>query len=107
MSTACAEMAAEPLGMAVEFQLKLYGALVAVPTTVPFTRKSTWSTAVLSVASANSVTDPLTVAPSNGAVNVTVGAVVSGATVVNDQTILAASGLPTTSVAPSTPPLTV
>ena len=39
--TACAEMAAGPLGSVVEFQLALYGALLSVPTKAPFTRKST------------------------------------------------------------------
>src|SRR6185436_16194433 len=46
-----------------EFQLKAYGLPIeAVPTTAPSTRKSTWSTARLSAAFADSVTLPATTA---------------------------------------------
>ena len=46
-----------------------------MPTTLPSTRKSTWSTAMLSDAVALRFVDPETVAPASGAVRLTVGAV--------------------------------
>ena len=50
---------------------------MSVPTSWPSTRKSTWSTAVLSEAAALRVAVPLRVAPVEGLVRLTVGGVVS------------------------------
>src|SRR4051812_30294856 len=77
-SLARAVMAWLPFATVVEFQVALYGAVVSVATTVPSTRKSTEDTATLSAAVALTATEvPETVAPSAGAVRLTVGAVVS------------------------------
>lgn len=81
VSAARAETAAAPSGTAVEFQSKLYGAELSVPTTLPLTRKSTWSTATSSVALAANVTILPMLAPLIGAVSVTLGGVVSGGVV--------------------------
>ena len=81
VSTARAVIAFAPSETEVEFQLMLYGAVVSVPTTTPLTRKSTWSTATLSVALADNVTLPPNVAPFTGPVSVTLGGVVSGGVV--------------------------
>ena len=56
-----------------------------MPTTTLFTRKSTELTAMLSLAVADKVTVPTTVAPLEGAVSVTVGGVTSSVPVVNVQ----------------------
>src|SRR6266566_1314689 len=77
VSKATAVIACWPSATEAEFQLMLQGALVAVPTLFPSTRKLTWSTAVLSLAFALRTIEPLTVAPSAGAVIETVGGVVS------------------------------
>src|SRR5215208_5368899 len=77
MSTARAVIECEPSATLVEFQSKLYGALESEPTTVPSTRKSTWSTPASSVAAALSLAVPLTVEPSLGEVTDTDGGAVS------------------------------
>src|SRR4051794_12265618 len=77
LSTARATIVCDPSATDCEFQSKLYGDVGSVPTVCPSTRKSTWSTAMLSPAVAASVTVPLTPAPAAGLVKLTVGAVVS------------------------------
>src|SRR5688500_15176839 len=59
------------------FHATLYGLDVSVPTIAPLTRNSTRATPLASLASAASVTVPLTVAPAAGLVIATVGGVVS------------------------------
>ena len=71
------------------------------------TRKLTEATATLSLAFAESVTLPLTLAPLVGAVSVTVGGVVSNMLVVKFQLRLAANGLPARSFTPLAPPVIV
>ena len=84
-STARAATLANPSAMEAEFQTKLYGDVVSVPTTAPLTRKLTEETITLSLAVAESVTLPFTLAPLVGAVSVTVGGVVSNMLVVKFQ----------------------
>src|SRR4051794_36576041 len=77
-SVALAVIDTGPSATAVESQAIEYGAVVSVPTLVPLRRNSTPVTAPSSEAVAEIVTpDPLTVAPSAGAVSATVGGVVS------------------------------
>jgi hypothetical protein len=76
-STARAATLCEPFAAEAVDHANVYGALLALPTFVPSTRKSTWSTPVLSVAVALSVLVPAMVAPATGAVSVTDGGVVS------------------------------
>ena len=78
VSTACAVIVVAPSGAAVEFQSKLYGALVSVLITLPLIRKSTWSTATSSTALAARVIVLPMLAPLIGAVRVTLGGVISG-----------------------------
>ncbi len=67
VSTARAVMVWLLLVTPVEFQDRVYGAALSVPTTVPSRRKSTWSTAPSSAAAAESVTAvPATLAPGPG-----------------------------------------
>src|SRR5436305_5551476 len=73
VSTARAATVWLPSGTDVESQLNEYGVVVAVPTTLPSTKKSTWSTATLSLAVADSVTVPAAVEPALGAVSDTIG----------------------------------
>ena len=84
-STARAATVTVPSAVEAEFQETLYGEVVSVPTTVPFTRKLTEATVTLSLAAAESVTLPLTLAPLVGAVSVTEGGVVSRMLVVKFQ----------------------
>ena len=84
-STARAATVTTPSAFDVEFQLTLYGEVVSVPTTMPLTRKLTEATLTLSLAVAESVTLPLTLAPLVGAVSVTEGGVVSRMLVVKFQ----------------------
>lgn len=81
--------------------------MVSVFTTVPLTRKLTEATTTLSLAVAESVTLPFTLAPLVGAVSVTVGGVVSNMLVVKFQLKLAANGLPARSFTPLAPPVIV
>ena len=80
---------------------------MSVPTTEPLARKSTWSTATLSLALADRVTLPLTFAPLGGAVSVTVGGVRSNTPVVKVQTKSLLNELPARSLTPFVPPLIV
>src|SRR5213594_3478928 len=76
----------EPLATRVVFHEREYGAAVtSAPTLTPSSLNCTPTTPTLSVALAETVTVPATVAPSAGAVIETVGGVVSprGAAVVN------------------------
>ena len=84
-STARAAMVTAPSAMEAEFQITLYGDVVSVPTTAPLTRKLTEETATLSLAVAERVTFPFTLAPFVGDVSVTVGGVVSRILVVKFQ----------------------
>ena len=81
LSTARAEIATAPSVTEAEFQVMPYGAVLSVPTTLLLTRKSTWSTAILSLALAARVTGPLSSAPFDGAVTETVGDVLSAGVV--------------------------
>jgi hypothetical protein len=63
-----------PSGTVVVFQVTLYGAAVAVPTTVPSTRKSMLATPEGSVATAESVSVEKRVAEGDGAVRLTLAA---------------------------------
>lgn len=81
--------------------------MVSVPTTTLLTKKSTWSTATLSLALADNVTVPLTVDPFAGAVSVTVGGVRSRTSVVKFQFRSLASAFPAKSLTLLMPPLTV
>src|SRR5207237_7141356 len=76
-SRARAESVCAPFATLVEFHAIVYGAIVtSAPTAAPSSRNCTPATATLSLALADTVTaDPLTVAPSAGAVIDTVGAV--------------------------------
>jgi hypothetical protein len=103
-STARAAIVAPPSAMEVEFQVRLYGDVVSVPTTAPFTRKLTEDTTTLSLAVAERVIFPLTLAPLAGAVSVTVGGVVSRILVVKLHDLLL-SALPARSLMPVEPPL--
>src|SRR2546425_12964433 len=77
----------EPLATRVVFHKREYGAAVtSAPRLAPSSLNCTPTTPTLSVALAETVTVPATVAPAAGAVSATVGAVVSGgAGVVNVQ----------------------
>jgi hypothetical protein len=77
VSVAFAVIDAAPLGVAVEFHVMEYGEVVSVPTRVEPTKNSTFATAMLSAAVALMATFPPTVAPSAGAVRLTVGGVTS------------------------------
>jgi len=103
-STARAAMVAEPSAMEAEFQVMLYGDVVSVPSTAPLTRKLTEDTTTLSLAFAESVILPLTLALLEGAVSVTVGGVVSRMLVVKFQDLLARA-FPARSLMPLVPPL--
>src|SRR5687767_7608092 len=76
-SCARAAMPCVPLLLDVLAHETEYGAVVSVATTVPSTRNSTRVTPTLSLALAEIVTVPLTVAPAAGEVSDTVGCVVS------------------------------
>jgi len=84
-STARAATVTAPSAVEAEFQERLYGDVVSVPTTIPLIRKLTEATVTLSLAVAERVTLPVTLAPLVGAVSVTVGAVVSNILVVKFQ----------------------
>jgi hypothetical protein len=103
-STARAATVTLPSGTVVEFQVMLYGDVVSVPTTTPLTRKLTEETSTLSVAVAERVIVPFTLAPFVGAVSVTTGGVVSRMLVVKFQFLLARA-LPARSLMPVEPPL--
>src|SRR5437763_44616 len=75
-SVALAAIVTLPFGTVIESHSSAYGAPKEVRTTVPFTRKSTRDTPVLSDAFADRVRTPVTVPPV-GAVSETVGGVVS------------------------------
>lgn len=105
-STARAATVTLPSGIEAEFQARLYGEVVSVPTTVPLTRKLTEETSTLSLAVAESVMLPFTLAPFVGAVSVTTGGVVSRMLVVKFQDLLARA-LPARSLMPVEPPLRV
>src|SRR6266849_8667167 len=77
VSTARAANLWLPLVTVREFQLYVIELSTTDPTVVPSTRKSTWSTATLSEALAESWTWPDTVVPLEGAVSETEGGVVS------------------------------
>ena len=82
------------LVVVVESHEKLYGALVSsVPKFTPSSLNCTPTTPTLSEASADTGMVPATVAPLAGAVIETVGAIPSGAVVVNDQHALKALSL--------------
>src|SRR5687768_15901965 len=81
-SLARAVTVAGPLATVLVSQVAVYGLVGSVPTTVPLTRKSTWLTPTLSLASAASGMLPLTVAPSAGSVRLTAGGAVSGLSIV-------------------------
>ena len=87
--------------------MKLYGDVVSVPTTAPLTRKLTEETITLSLAVAESVTLPFTLAAFVGAVSVTVGGVVSNMLVVKFQEYVAPRTLPARSFTPLAPPVMV
>ena len=106
-STARAAIVAVPSAREAEFHVTLYGDVVSVPTTIPLIRKLTEDTTTLSVAVAESVTVPLTLAPFAGAVTVTVGGVVSKMLVVKFQLRVTANGLPAASLTPLAPPVMV
>ena len=103
-STARAEMLTVPSAIEAEFQLMLYSEVVSVPTTDPLTRKLTEATTTLSLAVADMVIVPLTFAPLDGAVRVTVGGAVSNMLVVKFHDLLL-SELPARSLMPVVPPL--
>lgn len=103
-STARAAIVTLPSRIEVEFQVRLYGEVASVPTTVPLTRKLTEETSTLSLAVAESVILPFTLAPFDGAVSVTTGGVVSRMLVVKLQDLLAMA-LPARSLMPVEPPL--
>lgn len=103
-STARAAIVTLPSGTEAEFQVILYGDVVSVPTTVPLTRKLTEETSTLSVAVAESVILPFTLAPFVGAVSVTTGGVVSRMLVVKLHDLLARA-FPARSLMPVEPPL--
>src|SRR5690349_14977442 len=75
VSTAWALTVWSPSATAVESQLTLYGAEVAVPTTLPSTRRSTWSMPDTSLADATRPTAPLTDVSPPGETRLTVGGV--------------------------------
>src|SRR5207248_4634919 len=67
VSTARAVTVAVPSDTVVESQFTTYGALLAVPTVWPLTRKSTCATPYGELAAADNATVPLTAAPFPGA----------------------------------------
>jgi hypothetical protein len=84
-SKATADNVCGPTATAVVSHEMAYGASVSLaPRSAPSSRNWTAATATSSAAVAVTVTVPDTLAPFAGAVNVTVGAVTSGATVVNE-----------------------
>src|SRR5207248_2814747 len=94
-SRARAASVCAPLAALVEFHAIVYGAVVtSAPTAAPSSRNCTPATATLSLADADTATaDPLTVAPSAGAVIDTVGAVRSlfTVTLIGDVAVLPAA----------------
>ena len=103
-STARAAIVTFPSGIEAEFQVRLYGDVVSLPTTVPLTRKLTEDTSTLSLAVAESVILPFTLAPFAGTVSATTGGVVSRILVVKFHDLLARA-LPARSLIPVEPPL--
>src|SRR5262245_54119179 len=75
-SNARAAIECAPFAELVELHVAENGAAVSVPASAPSTRNSTRATPTSSCAFAVSTTSPATVAPADGAVTDTVGAVV-------------------------------